>query len=161
MVGDSLNVGMEPYLEEELPGWRIETDDEVGRGSDDGIAALAGIGSELGPVVVVSLGTNDPQEDPDAFRADVREASLARRRPDGAWSGQPSGATEPTPPSTRCSPTRRARTARCGSSNGTRWSRSTRSGSIGDGVHGSPEGYAARAEATARVARDCLPAAAG
>ena len=79
MVGDSLNVGVEPYLEEQLPGWRIETDDVVGRGSDDGIAALAGIGSELGSVVVVSLGTNDPQEDPAGVPRGRARAALARR----------------------------------------------------------------------------------
>ena len=31
MVGDSLNVGVEPYLADTLPGWRIATDDVVGR----------------------------------------------------------------------------------------------------------------------------------
>ena len=72
MVGDSLNVGTEPALRTALRGWSIETDDVVGRGSDDGISALERIGTGLAPVVVVSLGTNDPQGDAEGFRKDVR-----------------------------------------------------------------------------------------
>ena len=31
LIGDSLNVGVEPYLEDALPGWRVDAHDEVGR----------------------------------------------------------------------------------------------------------------------------------
>ena len=159
MVGDSLNVGMEPYLEEELQGWRIETDDVVGRGSDDGIAALTGIGPDLGAVVVVSLGTNDPQEDAEGFRADVRE--LLSRAGSGrcvvwatVWRGSPNVAFNDV----LADEARANRALRL-----VEWHEMVAEHPewlVGDGVHGSPEGYAARAEATAGVARDCLPAAA-
>ncbi len=158
MVGDSLNVGVEPYLEEQLAGWRIEMDDEVGRGSDAGIAALAGIGSELGSVVVVSLGTNDPQEDPDAFRADVRELlSLAGSGRCVVWAtiwrdGANAAFNEVLADEAGANRALQL----------VKWHEMVEEHPewlIGDGVHGSPEGYAARAEETARVARDCLPAA--
>jgi hypothetical protein len=158
MIGDSLNVGVEPYLAEELPGWRIQTDDEVGRGSDDGIAALAGIGNELGSVVVVSLGTNDPQEDPAAFREDVREVlSLAGPHRCVVWAtiwrdGANAAFNEVLDEEAHANRALRLVAWHEMAAQHPEWL-------IGDGVHGSPEGYAARAAAIAAVARDCLPAA--
>jgi lysophospholipase L1-like esterase len=159
MVGDSLNVGVEPYLADALPGWRIATDDVVGRGSDDGIAALERFGSDLAPVVVVSLGTNDTQSDVDGFRADVREvlshvgdrrcvvwATIWRRQAndpfndvlaDEARANQALELVEWDEMVTKHP----------------EWL--TR-----DGVHATPEGYAARAGAIADAASACLPAAA-
>jgi hypothetical protein len=158
MVGDSLNVGVEPYLVNELPGWRIRMDDEVGRGSDDGIDALAGIGAELGSVVVVSLGTNDPQEDADAFRADVRELlSLTGPERCVVWATIWRGDANASFNDVLIDEAHANRALRL-----VRWHEMVEEHPewlIGDGVHGSPEGYAARAEAIADVARDCLPAA--
>jgi lysophospholipase L1-like esterase len=72
-LGDSLNVGIEPYVEEELAGWRISNEDAAGRRTDEGVARLSALGAELAPVVVVSLGTNDPQTDIERFRAHVEQ----------------------------------------------------------------------------------------
>jgi hypothetical protein len=159
MVGDSLNVGVEPYLEEQLPGWRIDMDDVVGRGSDDGIEALAGLGSELGAVVVVSLGTNDPQEDAEGFRADVRDL-LSRAGPGRCvvWAtvwrdGANEAFNDVLADEAHENPNLRLVEWHEMVAEHPEWL-------IGDGVHGSPEGYAARAEATAGVARECHPAAA-
>lgn len=74
LVGDSLNVGIEPYLPLELEGWTIDTDDVVGRATLAGVDALRTLGEGLAPVVVVSLGTNDAAGDVEGFRRLVQEA---------------------------------------------------------------------------------------
>jgi hypothetical protein len=71
LIGDSLNVGVEPYLSEALPRWRIVADDRVGRTTPEGVAELVAGRPTLSSYVVVSLGTNDPPDAVDAFRADV------------------------------------------------------------------------------------------
>jgi lysophospholipase L1-like esterase len=70
LVGDSLNVGIEPYLPAALPHWKIVANDRVGRTTAEGIAELEAGRPTLSPYVVVSLGTNDAQ-DVARFRADV------------------------------------------------------------------------------------------
>ena len=40
LLGDSLNVGVERYLPDALPGWRIVANDRVGRSTPEGIAEL-------------------------------------------------------------------------------------------------------------------------
>ena len=70
LVGDSLNVGVERYLPDALPHWRIVANDRVGRTTDEGIAELEADRPALSSHVVVSLGTNDPADVP-GFRADV------------------------------------------------------------------------------------------
>jgi hypothetical protein len=57
-----------------LPGWRIDAHDRVGRPTSEG-ASGCGAGRQLAPVVVVSLGTNDPDGSEDEFRAPVDDAS--------------------------------------------------------------------------------------
>ena len=37
LVGDSLNVGIDPYLREELDGWTVDAHDRVGRSTDEGV----------------------------------------------------------------------------------------------------------------------------
>jgi lysophospholipase L1-like esterase len=70
MIGDSLNVGMEPYMDDVLPRWRFVENDRKGRTTPEGIAELEAGRPELSSYVVVSLGTNDGY-DVDAFRANV------------------------------------------------------------------------------------------
>ena len=70
MIGDSLNVGVEPHLAAALPGWRIVSNDRVGRTTPEGIDELEAGRPALSSYVVVSLGTNDPADVP-GFRADV------------------------------------------------------------------------------------------
>ena len=74
LLGDSLNLGMEPALQEALPGWVFNADDVVGRGTATGLQRLRATGPSLAPYVVVSLGTNDPSTALDAFRTDVADA---------------------------------------------------------------------------------------
>ena len=94
LVGDSLNVGTDPWLREELPRWDIDAHDRVGRTTAEGIEVLRERGAALAPVVVVSLGTNDP----DGTEAGVPRARRARRwrssGPTGASCGRPSLAVE-------------------------------------------------------------------
>jgi lysophospholipase L1-like esterase len=74
LIGDSLNVGIEPYLAAQLPGWSVSTDDVPGRTTAQGVAAMRAAQATLGPRVLVSLGTNDVFTAPETFRASVREA---------------------------------------------------------------------------------------
>src|SRR6478735_1058330 len=67
LVGDSLNVGIEPYLADALPGWGIDAHDRVGRSTVEGVAELERLRGRLGRVVVVSLGTNDADGSEPAF----------------------------------------------------------------------------------------------
>jgi lysophospholipase L1-like esterase len=73
LVGDSLNVGIEPYLGRALKSWKLTFDDVVGRSTDEGITALEQRASSLAPIIVVSLGTNDDQSDVEGFRRRVRK----------------------------------------------------------------------------------------
>lgn len=74
LVGDSLNVGIEPELGKQLPGWQIDAHDRVGRATREGIEELRGLDRGLAPVVVISLGTNDPDGSEREFRGLVDEA---------------------------------------------------------------------------------------
>ena len=156
MVGDSLNIGLEPYLERELPGWRIESDDVVGRGTDDGVAALHAFGHALAPVVVVSLGTNDPQTDTEGFRADVRRVlALAGEDRCVVWATVWRGGANDAFNHVLAEETIVNRALRL-----VEWDDMVAEHPewlTGDGVHATPAGYEARARAVADVARDCLP----
>lgn len=74
LVGDSLNVGIEPYLPSALEGWTITNRNESGRPTSVGLDVLREEGTELARRVVVSLGTNDSIDDVAGFRRQVREA---------------------------------------------------------------------------------------
>jgi lysophospholipase L1-like esterase len=74
LVGDSLNVGIEPELGKLLPGWQIDAHDRVGRSTPEGIEELRDLDRRLAPVVVISLGTNDPDGSEREFRRLVDEA---------------------------------------------------------------------------------------
>jgi lysophospholipase L1-like esterase len=71
LLGDSLNVGIEPYVSDALPGWKMVANDQVGRITPQGIAELEAGRPVLSNYVVVSLGTNDPPSEVAAFRRDV------------------------------------------------------------------------------------------
>jgi len=71
LVGDSLNVGLEPYLSGALPHWRVVANDQVGRTTAEGIAEVEEKRPALSSYVVVSLGTNDGA-DVAEFRRNVR-----------------------------------------------------------------------------------------
>lgn len=154
-VGDSLNVGMEPYLDDELRGWRLVHRNENGRRTAEGVAELRALGDALAQVVVVSLGTNDAGSDPAAFRGHVDEV-LALAGPSRCivWLTISLGGPEEL--------------------NGVLEDAARRHPNLEladwatlveeepellavDGLHGTPDGYERRAELVAGSARACLP----
>ena len=157
LVGDSLNVGLEPYLPSELEGWQIRNVNLVGRQTDAGIAELERIGSGLSRVVVVSLGTNDPQSDADGFRRDVdRALRIAGRDRCVVWStiwrdGSNEAFNDVLRQAARRYPNLKVED----------WASLVDASPhllAPDRVHGSPAGYRRRAEDVADLARRCLPA---
>jgi hypothetical protein len=158
LVGDSLNVGIEPYLGDELPGWRVDPHDRVGRATQEGIDELRSLGSGLAPVVVVSLGTNDSDGSESAFRKLVNEAlAVVGPRRCLVWAtvvrdGSPrTGFNQVLHEARSAHPNiRLVEWADLVGENGDLLA--------GDLVHGTPEGYARRAAETASAIRDC-PAA--
>jgi lysophospholipase L1-like esterase len=155
LVGDSLNVGIEPYLEDELPGWRIDAHDRVGRPTSEGIDELRALRASLAPVVVVSLGTNDADGSEGQFRALVdRAIDVVGPGRCLVW------ATIVRDGEERAGFDRVLRDA-TGAHTNVRlvdWAAivdADESLLASDQVHGTPEGYRRRAEETARAVRDC------
>jgi hypothetical protein len=155
LVGDSLNVGIEPYLGDELPGWRVHAHDRVGRATQEGIDELRSLGGGLAPVVVVSLGTNDSDGSEPEFRKLVNQA-LAIVGPHRClvWAtvvrdGTPrTGFNQVLVDARSEHPNVRL----------VEWAALVGGDGellAGDLVHGTPDGYARRAEETARAIRDC------
>ena len=155
LVGDSLNVGIEPYLADALPGWRVDAHDEVGRATREGVDELRGRRASLAPVVVVSLGTNDAAGSEDEFRALVDEAiRIVGRNRCLVWATLVRDGEE------REGFDRVLRDASEAHANVrlVEWASLVSDDPSllgGDGVHGTPDGYARRAEETARAIRDC------
>ena len=155
LVGDSLNVGIEPYLEDALPGWRIDAHDRVGRPTSEGIDELRGLRASLAPVVVVSLGTNDADGSEDEFRGLVDRAigvvgpgrclvwaTIVRDGEERAGFDQVLRDASERHPNVRL----------------VDWAATVAADEsllAFDRVHGTPEGYRRRAEETAKVVRDC------
>jgi lysophospholipase L1-like esterase len=156
MLGDSLNVGIEPYVEDELAGWKISNENAVGRRTDEGVALLRALGAKLAPVVVVSLGTNDPQTDVEQFRAHIEQVlRIAGPKRCVVWS-----TIWLDGPSDGFNTVLRQAAERHGSLEINDWAALVQSRPellAPDRVHGSPEGYARRAQEIARIVRRCLP----
>ena len=74
VIGDSLGVGMEPYLAPELDGYEIRTDAVIGRGSAAGVDVLAANLTPDDEVIVFALGSNDDPAQAQAL-ADSLEAA--------------------------------------------------------------------------------------
>jgi lysophospholipase L1-like esterase len=70
--GDSLAVGMRPYLADDLPGWTVTYSASTGRHAREGVKLLRRFREPLPGVIVMSLGTNDDPRDPAAFRDAIR-----------------------------------------------------------------------------------------
>lgn len=158
LVGDSLNVGIEPYLAGALPGFEIAADDRVGRRTEEGIAELEQGRAHLAPYVVVSLGTNDSPSGVAAFRAAVgRLLELVGPGRCLLWATiwRDGAASEALNQVLVDAAARHPRmrlidwAAMVGAHPG--WL-------APDGLHGSPAGYRERARATAAALRDCTPA---
>lgn len=160
LVGDSLNVGVEPYLRSELEGWRVESDDRVGRPTAEGLEVLQAHAASLAPWVVVSLGTNDPVGDVEEFGASVAKAlALAGADRCVVWLTvhRDGEAYEPFNDVLR-------RQARDNDSLVlVDWAKLVRDDPTllaADAVHGTETGYAKRASLVAKAVRSCSPAAA-
>jgi lysophospholipase L1-like esterase len=155
LVGDSLNVGIERDLARQLPGWRIEAHDLVGRATPEGIDELRRLGADLAPVVVVSLGTNDLDGSEGEFGRLVDEAielvgpgrclvwaTIVRDGTPRTGFNRALGIARSEHPNIRL----------------VEWAALVGEQPdllAADLVHGTPEGYARRAEETARVVRGC------
>jgi lysophospholipase L1-like esterase len=155
LVGDSLNVGVEPYLGAALPRWRIDAHDRVGRPTSEGVDELRSLGGSLAPVVVVSLGTNDAEGSEPEFRRLVQEAidtvgpsrclvwaTIVREGVERAGFDRVLREASATNPNVHL----------------VDWASTVASDPsllAPDRVHGTPDGYRRRADAIARVVRDC------
>jgi lysophospholipase L1-like esterase len=155
LVGDSLNVGIEPFLREELDGWRVDANDRVGRTTREGIDELRRLGAQLAGVVVVSLGTNDLDGSEEEFRGLVGEAiEIVGPGRCLLWATIVRAGVE------RRGLDRVLRTASAANGNVrlVDWAEMVAQDDsllASDLVHGTPEGYARRAEETARAVRAC------
>ena len=160
LVGDSLNVGIEPYLGDALHGRKVDPHDLVGRATAEGVDALAGLGPRLAPVVVVSLGTNDADGAEEEFRALVDRA-VEIVGPDRClvWATIVRGGSERTGFNEILAQTASEhRNVRL-----VDWASIVAEDHellASDAVHATPEGYRRRAEATARAVETC-PSVAG
>jgi len=158
LLGDSLNVGVEPYLAAALPGWTVVANDRVGRSTPEGIAELEAGRPGLSSHVVVSLGTNDPPTAVAAFRADVARVIrlVGRNRcviwatiwrdgaPNEAFNGVLRDAAETN---------HRVRLVE--------WAAMVEAHPdwlAADGLHGNETGYRERSRAIAEAAKSCAPA---
>ncbi len=155
MVGDSLNVGTDPYLREALPHWDIDAHDRVGRSTEEGLDVLRELRSSLAPVVVVSLGTNDAEGTEGRFRELVGEAvSLVGPNRCLVWATIVDDGAERT----GFDDVLRDATDANTNVRLVDWASLVAENEdllAGDLVHGTPAGYARRAEATVDALRMC------
>jgi lysophospholipase L1-like esterase len=158
LVGDSLNVGVEPYLAKAMPGWRLVINDRVGRSTPEGIAEIEAGRPVLSSHVVVSLGTNDPPGAVTAFRTEVaRLLDLVGANRCVVWAtiwrdGAPNDAFN-TVLRAAVEVNRRLRLVE--------WAEMVRAHPhwlAPDGLHGTEEGYRERARAIAEAAKGCAAA---
>jgi lysophospholipase L1-like esterase len=158
MLGDSLNVGVEPYLDDALGnGWTLVTDDQVGRRSAEGIDELEAGRLQLGGHLVVSLGTNDTPGTAATFRNDVqRVLQLVGPHRCVVWAtiwrdGAPSDSfNDVLRDAASANPRLRL----------VEWAEMVRQHPqwlAADGLHGNEPGYRERARAIADAVRDCVP----
>jgi len=157
LLGDSLNVGVERYLPDALPGWTVVANDRVGRSTPEGIAELEAGRPQLSSHVVVSLGTNDPPGAVAAFRADVsRMLELVGPNRCVVWAtiwrdGAPNDAFNAVLRDA-AEANRRVRLVE--------WAEMARAHPellADDGLHGNEDGYRERARAVAEATTGCAP----
>lgn len=75
VIGDSLALGMSPYLRGQLTGWPMSVDARIGRPLAEGLHVIESTPMPSGhPVLAVSLFTNDSPGNVNALDAAVREA---------------------------------------------------------------------------------------
>jgi len=155
LVGDSLNVGVKPYLAQALPGWRVDAHDRVGRATSEGVDELRARRTTLAPVVVVSLGTNDAEGTEDEFRTLVDDAiRIVGPRRCLVWATIVRDGEERS----EFDEVLRDASAAHPNVHLVEWATLVSEDPTllaGDRVHGAPEGNSRRAEETARAIRAC------
>jgi hypothetical protein len=159
MVGDSLAVGTQAPLQGLLAGWRVTTDARTGRPLAEGMRVIRGLAGDPPPVLAVSLFTNDAPTSVRALEDAVRETISMQ-----AGHGCVIWATIVRPPlGGRSYDAANAALARLADANPTvmrlvPWAQQVAAHPqwlAADGVHGTPAGYAARAQMYAAAARGC------
>jgi len=161
MIGDSLAEGTEPLLPGLLPGWTVRSDAKRSRPLSTGMQILAATSFRTPVVLAFSLFTNDDPRNVSALDSAVR-ASLDRAGRGGCavW------ATIVRPPYAGVSyAAANRRLVQLASEPGLAgrllvvpWAAAVRSNPgwlAPDGVHGTPDGYRARAQMYADAARAC------
>jgi hypothetical protein len=158
VIGDSLEVGTGPYLRQELADVQVTVDARESRPSGDGLTVLRSRLSPEHSVVVFDLGVNDDPAQPDTLAADLAAARAAvadrclvvatlTRPPYRGVSieGLNGAITEfvASSPPAELADWRSA-------------ALSTPGALQPDGVHGTPAGYALRAQVVAEAVYACL-----
>lgn len=160
VVGDSLEVGTEPYLRRELAGVELTVDALKGRPSSQGVDVLAAALRPEHEVVVFDLGTNDDPANPAGLAASLDAAAEIagdRCMVVATINRPPLGGVDDAGLN--------GVVARFAASTGARvveWkAASARPGVLGtDGVHGTADGYAVRARLVADAIRSCAASSA-
>jgi hypothetical protein len=159
MVGDSLGVGMKDALVDDLKGYTVRSNAQVGRTLSEGMQIARGLDAKP-QVLAMSLFTNDDPSNISALADAVRE-STTLVRPGGCvvW------ATIARPPvggTTYARANAKLRSIAADNANVivVPWAEMVDSqpNLVGsDGVHSTPSGYAQRAAAYARAIKACSP----
>jgi hypothetical protein len=159
LVGDSLAEGIAPLMRAQLPGWTLQIDAKVSRPLATGMQIIAGIDFSTPTVLGVSLFTND-----DPRNVSGLEAAVATSVQRVGQKGCAIWATIVRPPVNGVS--YRAANARLVGLQGSfaghlrivPWAEQVAQHPewiAGDGVHGTPAGYRARAQMYAQAALAC------
>jgi hypothetical protein len=157
VVGDSLGVGTEPYLRQELPGTPILDDSVGGRPSPGGLDALRAEISPSDAVIVFAMGTNDNPAYPEIMAGNLESvAQIAGDR----CIVVPTIARPPVSGVSDAGINRVIKSFAASHVNVevVAWKAAVRAqpGLLVDGIHATPEGYALRASLIAQAVDTCL-----
>jgi lysophospholipase L1-like esterase len=157
VIGDSLGVGTEPYLRQELPGTPILDDSLGGRPSPGGLDALRADISSSDAVIVFAMGTNDNPAYPEIMAGNLESvAQIAGDR----CIVVPTIARPPVSGVSDAGINRVINSFAASHFNVevVDWKAAVRAqpGLLVDGIHATPEGYALRASLIAQAVDTCL-----
>jgi len=158
VVGDSLGVGTAPHLRSQLEGVEVEADSRIGRPTPEGVRVLAGRIAPRHHVVAFDLGTNNDPRFPQILADDL---AAARRI---AGDRCMVVATINRPPVGGATPARQNEVIAAFAAGADPVEVVDWQGAVdgdpsllaSDGVHATPEGYAARGGMFADAVRRCL-----
>jgi hypothetical protein len=157
VIGDSLGVGTEPYLRQELPGTPIVDDSLGGRPSPGGLDALRADISPSDAVIVFAMGTNDSPAYPEIMAGNLESVTqIAGDR----CIVVPTIARPPVNGISDAGINRVIKSFAASHFNVevVDWKAAVRAqpGLLVDGIHATPEGYALRASLIAQAVDTCL-----